>query len=47
LFFSVELSYLKVPGKRRLGRPRRSSDQLTQKSLASPTFIVQNGPARS
>jgi len=46
-FFSVELSYLRVPRKRRLGRPRRFSDQLSQKSLASRTFIVQNGPAGS
>ena len=38
---------MRVPRKRRLGRPRRFSDQLSQKSLASRTFIVQNGPAWS
>ena len=44
-FFSVELSYPRVLTKRRLGRPRRFRDQLSQKSLASRTFIVQHGPA--
>ena len=46
-FFSVELSYGRVLRKRRLGRPRRFRDPLSQKSLASRSFIVQNGPAWS
>jgi hypothetical protein len=36
-----------VLGKRRVGRPRRFRDPLSQKSLASRSFIVQNGPAWS
>ena len=46
-FFSFGFSYLRVPGKPRLGRPRSFGDQLSQKPLARRTFIVQNGPARS
>jgi hypothetical protein len=46
-FFSVEPSYSRMLGKRRVGRPRRFRDPLSQKSLASRSFIVQNGPAWS
>lgn len=46
-FFSIELSYLRVRRKRRLGGPRGFREQLSQKSLASRIFIVQNGPAWS
>jgi hypothetical protein len=42
-FFSSEFSYLRVPKKPRLGGLRRFGDQLSQKSLATRTFIVQNG----
>jgi hypothetical protein len=46
-FFSFEFPYLRVPTKPLLGGPRKFGDQLSQKSLASRTFIVQNGPAWS
>jgi hypothetical protein len=41
-FFSFELSYLRVPTKPRLGGLPKISDRLSQKPLATRTFIVQN-----
>jgi hypothetical protein len=46
-FFSFELSYLKMPMKPRLGGLPKINDRLTQKPLATRTFIVQNSLARS
>jgi hypothetical protein len=46
-FFSFEFPYLGVPKKPRGGGLPRGCDQLSQKSLAVHSFIVQNGPAWS
>ena len=46
-FFSFELSYQRVPLRRRLGGVPEAGDQLPPKPLAVPAFIVQNGRALS